>query len=150
MTEVAPRTAAAPPAFGQGGSGSTSGRMDVCNNYPVIPFKCTAAIATDRCSVPARVRSELGREAQKLTRSAPGRHTICFILGPDQTSTSLRKFQAIGQKNSHMPPKENQQKSPQCSLSHCPTQKVEWKKQHPAGWWPGSAECPSASPSRYR
>ena len=32
----------------------------ICHNYPAIPFKCTATIATDRCSVPATVHSEPG------------------------------------------------------------------------------------------
>lgn len=31
-----------------------------CHNYPAIPFKCTATIATDRCSVPATVHSKAG------------------------------------------------------------------------------------------
>lgn len=95
--------------------------MDVCNNYPVIPFKCTAAIATDRCSVPARVRSELGREAQKLTHSALGWHRIHFILGPSHTWDIPED---IRQKPNHTVPKLIQEKLPQCCLGHCLTQKV--------------------------
>lgn len=43
----------------------------ICRNYPAVPFKCTATIATDRCSVPAMVHNEPSRsQVQTLTLSA--------------------------------------------------------------------------------
>lgn len=54
------------PAAALGGQGSEpipgigSLTQRHCHNYPAIPFKCTATIATDRCSVPATVHSKAG------------------------------------------------------------------------------------------
>lgn len=54
------------PAAALGGQGSepipgiSSPTRRHCHNYPAIPFKCTATIATDRCSVPATVHSKAG------------------------------------------------------------------------------------------
>lgn len=54
------------PAAILGGQGSepipgiSSLTRQHCHNYPAIPFKCTATIATDRCSVPAMVHSKAG------------------------------------------------------------------------------------------
>lgn len=54
------------PAAAPGGQGSepipgiSSLTRRHCRNYPAIPFKCTATIATDRCSVPATVHSKAG------------------------------------------------------------------------------------------
>lgn len=56
-----PRPAAAP--CGQGSEpipGISFLTRRHCHNYPAIPFKCTATIATDRCSVPAMVHSKAG------------------------------------------------------------------------------------------
>lgn len=56
-----PRPAAA--LCGQGSEpvpGTSSLARRHCHNYPAIPFKCTATIATDRCSVPATVHSKAG------------------------------------------------------------------------------------------
>lgn len=64
---VSPSTCQAtfcPLASCLGDRGPGSGRMDACNNYPGSPFKYGATIATDTCSVPARVRN---RARQRCT-----------------------------------------------------------------------------------
>lgn len=49
----------------------THSLCSICHNYPTISFKCTATIATDRCSVPALVQASES-QAQILTPSSLG------------------------------------------------------------------------------
>ena len=51
--------------LGERRRGPERSRMDACNNYPASPFKESATIATDTCSVPARVRNPARRRCTK-------------------------------------------------------------------------------------